>query len=89
MTKGLINSLRKNRTIEWHKKGSARAGMRRMLKHFLEKYHSPSEEVSGALETFIKQCEHWTIDNEKDNCSTKSAKLYEIHEDEIQMAAEP
>lgn len=88
MTKELTHSLRKNRTIDWQKKESARAGMRRMIKHLLKKYHYPPEEAANALETVIKQCEQWT-DNEQENYSTKSAKQYEIHEDEIQMAAEP
>lgn len=87
MTKELTDSLRKNRTIDWQKKESARAGMRRMIKHLLKKYHYPPEEAANALETVIKQCEQWT-DNEQENYSTKSAKMYEIHEDEIQMAAE-
>lgn len=88
MTKELTDSLRKNRTIDWQKKESARAGMRRMIKHLLKKYHYPPEEAANALETVIKQCEQWT-DNEQENYSTKSTKIYEIHEDEIQMAAEP
>ena len=88
MTKELTDSLRKNRTIDWQKKESARAGMRRMIKHLLKKYHYPPEEAANALETVIKQCEQWT-DNEQENYSTKSTKMYEIHEDEIQMAAEP
>ncbi len=88
MTKELTDSLRKNRTIDWQKKESARAGMRRMIKHLLKKYHYPPEEAANALETVIKQCEQWT-DNEQENYSTKSAKIYEIHEDEIQMVAEP
>lgn len=88
MTKELTDSLRKNRTIDWQKKESARAGMRRMIKHLLKKYHYPPEEAANALEIVIKQCEQWT-DNEQENYSTKSAKTYEIHEDEIQMAAEP
>ena len=88
MTKELTDSLRKNRTIDWQKKESARAGMRRMIKHLLKKYHYPPEEAANALETVIKQCEQWT-DNDQENYSTKSAKMYEIHEDEIQMAAEP
>lgn len=87
MTKELTDSLRKNRTIDWQKKESARAGMRRMIKHLLKKYHYPPEEAANALETVIKQCEQWT-DNDQENYSTKSAKMYEIHEDEIQMAAE-
>ena len=88
MTKELTDSLRKNRTIDWQKKESARAGMRRMIKHLLKKYHYPPEEAANALETVIKQCEQWT-DNEQENYSTKSAKMYEIHEDDILMAAEP
>ena len=88
MTKELTDSLRKNRTIDWQKKESARAGMRRMIKHLLKKYHYPPEEAANALETVIKQCEQWT-DKEQENYSTKSAKMYEIHEDKIQIAAEP
>lgn len=88
MTKELTDSLRKNRTIDWQKKESARAGMRRMIKHLLKKYHYPPEEAANALETVIRQCEQWT-DNEQEKYSTKSSKMYEIHEDEIQMAAEP
>lgn len=88
MTKELTDSLRKNRTIDWQKKESARAGMRRMIKHLLKKYHYPPEEAANALETVIKQCEQWT-DNDQEIYSPKSAKMYEIHEDEIQMAAEP
>ena len=88
MTKELTDSLRKNRTIDWQKKESARAGMRRMIKHLLKKYHYPPEEAANALETVIKQCEQW-VDNEQENYSIKSAKMYEIHEDEMQMAAEP
>ena len=88
MTKELTDSLRKNRTIDWQKKESARAGMRRMIKHLLKKYHYPPEEAANALETVIKQCEQWT-DNEQEIYSTKSAKMYEIHEDDILMAAEP
>lgn len=88
MTKELTDSLRKNRTIDWQKKESARAGMRRMIKHLLKKYHYPPEEAANALETVIKQCEQWT-DNEQENYSTKSAKMYKIQKDDIQMVAEP
>ena len=48
MTKELTDSLRKNRTIDWQKKESARAGIRRMIKHFLKKYHYPPEEAANA-----------------------------------------
>lgn len=63
MTKELTEILRKNRTIDWQKKESARAGMRKMVKRLLKKYHYPPEEAANALETVIRQCEQWT-DNE-------------------------
>ena len=88
MTKELTDSLRKNRTIDWQKKESVFAGMRRMIKFLLKRYRYPPEEAVNALETVINQCEQWT-DNEQENSSTKSAKMYEIHEDDILMAAEP
>ncbi|GAA5575479.1 hypothetical protein Pgin01_00434 [Porphyromonas gingivalis] len=37
MIKELTDSLRKNHTIDWQKKESARAGMRTMIKHLLKK----------------------------------------------------
>ena len=62
--------------------------MNKVIKRLLKKYHNPSEAAANALEIVIKQCEQWT-DNEQENYSTKSAKMYESHENEIQMAAEP
>lgn len=59
MTKELTDALRKNRTIDWQKKESARAGMRRMIKRLLKKYHYPPEETKTALEIVIRQCEQW------------------------------
>lgn len=59
-----------------------------MIKQKLKKHHYPPEAATSALKTVIKQCKQWT-DNEQENYSTKSAKLYEIHEDETQMAVEP
>ena len=62
--------------------------MHRIINYLLKKYHYPPKEIANALETVIKQCEQWT-DNEQENYSTKSTKMYEIHEDDILMAAEP
>ena len=59
MTKELTEELRKNRTIDWQKKESARAGMRRKVKHLLKKYHYPPEEAENAMTTVLKQCEQW------------------------------
>jgi type I restriction enzyme R subunit len=52
--------LRKNRGIDWQKKESARAGMRRMVKKLLKKYKYPPEGMDDAISTVIGQCEMWT-----------------------------
>lgn len=59
LTKELTEELRKNRTIDWQKKESARAGMRSKVKRLLKKYHYPPEEEQSAMETVIHQCEQW------------------------------
>jgi len=59
MTRELAEMLRKNRTIDWQKKESARAGMRRMIKKLLKKYDYPPEEAENALNVVIAQCEAW------------------------------
>ncbi|MDR1728002.1 MAG: type I restriction endonuclease subunit R [Acidobacteriota bacterium] len=60
MTHELADLLRKNRTIDWQKKESARAGMRRMVKKLLKKYKYPPEGMEDAIATVIGQCEMWT-----------------------------
>lgn len=62
MTQELTEMLRKNRTIDWHKKESARAGMRRMVKKLLRKFKYPPEGMEDAIATVIGQCEMW-VDN--------------------------
>ena len=59
MTKELTDTLRKNRTIDWQKKESARAGMRRLIKRLLKKYKYPPEEEQNAMDIVLKQCEQW------------------------------
>lgn len=59
MTRELTEQLRKNRTIDWQKKESARAGMRRMIKKLLKRYKYPPEGVDFAVSTVIRQCELW------------------------------
>jgi type I restriction enzyme R subunit len=59
LTKELAELLRKNRTIDWQKKESARAGMRSIVKRLLKKYKYPPEGVEGAVSTVIGQCEMW------------------------------
>lgn len=60
LTKELAETLRKNRTIDWQKKDSARAGMRLMVKKLLKKYKYPPEGLEDAVKTVIAQCEMWT-----------------------------
>ena len=60
MTRELTEMLRKNRTIDWQKKETARAGMRKMVKRLLRKYKYPPEKYEDAIETVISQCEMWT-----------------------------
>ena len=60
MTQELTDALRRNRSIDWQKKESARAGMRRMVKKLLKKYKYPPEGMEDAIATVIGQCEMWT-----------------------------
>ena len=60
MTKELTEQLRKSRTVDWNLKESARAGMRRMVKRLLHKYHYPPEGMADAMKTVLQQCEMWT-----------------------------
>lgn len=48
MTRELTEMLRKNRTIDWQKKETARAGMRKMVKRLLKKYKYPPEKYEDA-----------------------------------------
>jgi type I restriction enzyme R subunit len=59
MTRELTDTLRKSRTIDWQKKETARAGMRRMVKKLLKKYKYPPEGMTDAIATVIEQCELW------------------------------
>ena len=60
ITKELTDMLRKNRTIDWQKKESARAGMRRLVKRLLRHYRYPPEGMDDAVQTVMSQCEMWT-----------------------------
>lgn len=60
MTRELAEMLRRSRTIDWQKKESARAGMRRMVKKLLKKYKYPPDGMEDAISTVIGQCEMWT-----------------------------
>lgn len=59
ITRELTETLRKNSTIDWQRKESARAGMRRAIKRLLRKYKYPPEGAEEAMETVMTQCELW------------------------------
>lgn len=59
ITKELAESLRKNKTIDWQKKSSARAKMRMMIKRLLKKHKYPPEGMEDAVHTVMEQCELW------------------------------
>ncbi len=59
ITHELTDSLRRNKTIDWQKKESARAKMRRTVKRLLKKYDYPPSEMKFAMEKVIAQCELW------------------------------
>ena len=60
ITKELADTLRKNRTIDWQKRESARAKMRMIIKKLLKKHKYPPEGMDDAVQTVITQCELWT-----------------------------
>lgn len=60
LTKELTEMLRKNRTIDWQQKETARAYMRKLVKRLLKKYKYPPEDYDFAIDTVISQCELWT-----------------------------
>ena len=60
ITKELADTLRKNRTIDWQKRDSARAKMRMMIKKLLRQHRYPPEGMDDAVQTVMQQCELWT-----------------------------
>ena len=60
ITKELADTLRKNRTINWQLRQSARAKMRMLIKRLLKKHKYPPEGMDDAVQTVMEQCELWT-----------------------------
>ena len=88
MTKELTDALRKNRTIDWQKKESARAGMRRMIKRLLKKYKYPPEEAENALETVIHQCEQWSDNDSEEYPINEDTQKYNFQPSYYSIAAD-
>lgn len=64
ITKELAEALRKNKTIDWQKRDSARAKMRMMIKKLLKHHKYPPEGMDDAVQTVMLQCELWTDNND-------------------------
>lgn len=73
ITRELTEELRSSRTVDWEKKESARASMRKKVKRLLKKYKYPPEGMEDALRIVIEQCEMW-VDNE-DHIATTSKRM--------------
>lgn len=84
LTRELTEMLRKNRTIDWQKKETARASMRKMVKRLLKKYKYPPESYESAISTVISQCELWTDYGEE----PRNTFVYKMPEPELAMVAE-
>lgn len=59
ITRELTEAMRQNATIDWQRKESARAGMRRAIKRLLRHHRYPPEGMEDAMETVMAQCELW------------------------------
>ena len=64
ITKELADTLRRNRTIDWQERSSARAKMRMLIKKLLKKHRYPPEGMEDAVQTVMAQCELWTDNQE-------------------------
>ena len=94
LTKELTEQLRRNRTIDWNHKESARAKMRVLIKRLLKKYHYPPEGQEQALKTVMEQCNKWA-DNEENfydsqvpSAVEKTIAVYSLNDLPQPMAAE-
>ena len=57
MAHELTDLVNKNRKVDWDKKESARAFMRKEVKHLLRKYKYPPEQAKNAIDVVIRQAE--------------------------------
>lgn len=87
LTKELTEMLRKNRTIDWQKKETARASMRKMVKRLLKKYDYPPEDYDFAINTVISQCELWK-DNSDIFTIEEKYNFNSYNMEELDMVAE-
>lgn len=85
ITKELADTLRKNRTIDWQKRESARAKMRMMIKKLLKKHKYPPEGMEDAVQTVMTQCELWTDNNDMNNRVVRYSEVVNKKTQDLQM----
>ncbi|OLR56757.1 deoxyribonuclease HsdR [Hornefia porci] len=88
ITKELTDALRRNRSIDWQKRDSARAKMRMMIKRLLKKHKYPPEGMDDAVATVMLQCELWTDNNDMERQVVSYAEDFSNKEQDLQMVAE-
>ena len=90
ITKELADTLRKNRTIDWQKRESARAKMRMIIKKLLKKHKYPPEGMEDAVQTVMTQCELWTDNNDMESnvIELKMENKFAETQNEHKMVAE-
>ncbi len=81
ITKELADTLRKNKTIDWQKRESARAKMRMLIKKLLKKHKYPPEGMEDAVQTVMLQCELWTDNNDMEKIVLFTEHRNIIYED--------
>ncbi len=87
ITKELTDALRRNKTIDWQKRESARAKMRMLIKKLLKKHKYPPEGMNDAVQTVMTQCELWT-DNYDFSSEAKIYTFAKRDEDVAPLAAD-
>ena len=87
ITKELADTLRKNKTVDWQKRDSARAKMRMLIKKLLKRHKYPPEGMDDAVQTVMTQCELWT-DHAEMSDDDKKIVYPRYQENEIGMVAE-
>ena len=88
ITKELADTLRKNKTVDWQKRDSARAKMRMLIKRLLKKHRYPPEGMDDAVKTVMTQCELWTDNNDMESKEHKVIYCNFKSEEHLRMVAE-
>ena len=88
ITKELTETLRKNRTVDWQKRDSARAKMRMMIKRLLKRHKYPPEGMDDAVSTVMQQCELWTDCNDMARRVVDYSEALRNNSQQVQMVAE-